>query len=295
MTQTPEAPSQNTTALAKIGDTTFAVLARPFDRVREVIKANLGDQMRTFDLDRVPMPAGGGLAWTVPTLRGPKSMDSIVGVIVAYQDVRVYWKQKYDGTKTPPDCTSDDCQIGHGAPGGDCRRCPFAAFKSAADGGAGQACKQCRRLLIVVPDQVLPIMLSLPPTSLLEGRKYLQRLAGNLIPYYAVVTKIGLQQDKNSTGLQYSKVKLEPGDLLSPEQEAFFVKFHEALVTMLARVPASAADYAGGEEAPPVGGAVADPPPPETATAPPAASQTAPPATDPTAEELAEQDARVPY
>ena len=57
----------------------------------EVLSDNLGgDKLSTNDLDQVRIPAGGGIAWEVPSLEGTELMKELSGVIVYWKTTRVY-------------------------------------------------------------------------------------------------------------------------------------------------------------------------------------------------------------
>jgi hypothetical protein len=193
-------------ALAAKDEAQFMVLANPGAAI-EALKSNLdGETLSPFDLDRVTIPAGGGSQWCIPTLEGEQVAAEITGVIVAVQNCRAYWQESFDssGGGTPPDCVSEDVVTGIGNPGGVCQKCPMAAFGS-DNRGKGQACKQIKRLFLLRPDSMLPLVVTLPPTSIRPAQRYLLRLAGRGLKYQGVVTRITLEKEKNSGGIAYSK------------------------------------------------------------------------------------------
>ena len=68
-------------ALKKI-ETFMALQSSPVG-VLEAVKENIGnDRITDRDLDRITVPLGGGLNWTVPTLSGEDSAKSLDGIIV---------------------------------------------------------------------------------------------------------------------------------------------------------------------------------------------------------------------
>lgn len=189
------------------------------DDAGEVMRENIGDGgMTVFDLDRVKIPAGGGLAWSVPTLEGDEPQRTIAGVIVAWRDPRAFWGMSLDesGGGSPPDCSSDEGIRGYGVygvgsadhPTGECRSCPMGQWGSAKDGtGRGQACKQMRLLFLLRETDVVPIAMFMPPTSLGPLKKYFLRLANRSLPYYSVVTELGLSKKSNKDGIDYAVVE----------------------------------------------------------------------------------------
>jgi hypothetical protein len=76
---------------------------------------------------------------------------------------------------------------------------------------------------------VLPLVLTLPPTSLKEARKYFLRLASKGIPYYGVVTEIALEKDKNEGGIAYSKASLSLKGRLDADTIKKLKAFQESL------------------------------------------------------------------
>lgn len=200
----------------------YKALAVPAEQLTKFLMENIGAQgLRPQDLDKIKVPAGGGSAWEVPTLHGPEPVKVLEGIILTFKDIRAYWKSK-DTTNVPPDCSSGDSLLGIGTPGGQCHKCPLAQFGSATDakGAAakGQACKQMRLLLFLRQDAMLPMLVSLPPTSIQPAKKYFLRLVSNGYPYYGVVTQLRLEQKKNAGGTAYSEAVLDMGRALEPAE-----------------------------------------------------------------------------
>lgn len=208
----------------------FVAVAGDVEAMGAVMKENVGEGGITpFDLDRIKVPAGGGLTWELPSLDGEiiesKTVD---GIIVYWKEPRAYWATKYEdsGGGTPPDCSTFDGIAGTGEPGGECAKCPLAAFGT-ADKGGGQACKQTRMMFLLRPDSLLPTVLSAPPTSLKAMRGYFLRLAGQAVPYYTVITRFTLEKAKSGTGIEYSRIVPAVGARLSKEEVAQVQKYAE--------------------------------------------------------------------
>lgn len=198
----------------------YKVFSMDGARLQEVLQTNLGGQgLSPFEMDRVKIPSGGGTAWQVPTLQGTKNVDALEGIILHFRDMRSYWPSSFTGGNTPPECTSLDGDIGIGDPGGECHKCPFALFGS-ADKGGGQACKQIRMLFILRPDDLIPLVLPLPPTSHKNCKQYLYRLASKVVQYQEVVTQFTLTTTKNPDGIEYSKCEFQMVRLLADEEIA---------------------------------------------------------------------------
>jgi hypothetical protein len=182
---------------------------------QEVMEANLGPSgLDTTKLDRVKIPSGGGTAWEIPTLDGKGDIAKVLEVvIVAAQDIRAYYASKYSGEKVPPDCFSMDCIVGVGNPGGGCSECAWSQWGTAVDQDDnptdGQACSQRKLMICLGKDSTLPFVVSIPPGSLSNMTKYLMRLSGASLPFYAVVTNLALEKVDSGGGIPYSTVKPE--------------------------------------------------------------------------------------
>ena len=238
---------------SQIGGQEFALLKVNPAEIIEIIRENPGgDGLTARDLDRVKIPSGGGAAWELPSLEGGEVAKEFVGVVLLHKNARVFWKQGMEetGGNTPPDCASDDGEHGVGDPGGDCIKCPFAQFGSDIRGGKGQACKQLKQVFVIRPSNIIPLMLSLPPTSLGEAKKYFLRLANVGRHYSSVLTKFSLSKEKNGDGIEYSKVVMSKVADLSGEQTAAFRSIAQTMKPWLEKVKATEEDYVAGEAAP---------------------------------------------
>ena len=75
----------------------YLALSMPTSEIREVLSGVLGSEgLSPKDLERVRLPAGGGISWEVQTLEGEKTVQEIQGIIIAQRQVRVYWDQSFE-------------------------------------------------------------------------------------------------------------------------------------------------------------------------------------------------------
>ena len=219
----------------------FMVLADAANAI-EALRSNLeGEVLSPMDLDRVSVPAGGGVNWIIPTLDGDENTPEVVGVIVAVQNCRAYWSSEFGGGGTPPDCVSEDARTGVGDPGGQCQVCHMAEFGSDSR-SKGQACKQIKRLFILRPTSMLPLVVNLPPTSLRAATRYLLRLAGSGLKYQGAVTRITLEKTKNSDGIAYSTAVFALAAKLDLGQAVAMEAYTKSIGPLLRR-SMTAADY----------------------------------------------------
>lgn len=238
----------------------YAILSQPSGDLMEVIESNIGgQQLSEFDLDRISMPAGGGKTWEVPTLEGTEPQKEIEGVIVFYKDVRSFWKEEYSGGNEPPDCSSPDAQFATGDPGVAvpddelgrhiCAQCPNAQFGSDKK-GRGQACKLGRMLFVVTPEDLLPVVVSLPPTSVRPAQQFFLRLARRGVPYHGVVTKIGLDQTDSNDGIKYSYATFSMAGRLDAEAAQTIKDYSEKLAPAFQRAELRGEDVADADVVP---------------------------------------------
>lgn len=222
--------------------TDYPLFASP-GKMREVLKLideNLGHQSFTvLDLPHIKVPAGGGPEFRVDDPSGCHSMREVTGVITAFRQARIYWKKAYGagGGKKPPSCTSTDGLKGEGDPGGYCAECPLAKFGTALnlDGtpGAGQACKEVRQLLIVLPGQILPHILNIPPTSLKNWKHYSLGLVASQVHFWAVETTLRLEAGTSTGGIEYSRIRFSLERPLSAQQRATHAPYHDRMDQLL--------------------------------------------------------------
>ena len=237
--------------------------------IAQVIEDNFGDEgFSPSDLDRLTIPSGGGTSWEVPD---EDPVRAIEGVIVHRQQTRSMWfkKRGEDGEDDgPPDCYSPDGKHGIGVmgpgsesnPSGECITCPFNVFGTSTSGsGNGKACKEQMQVFMLREDAVLPIQLSLPPTSLKPFRKHMTRLATKGKSYYAVVTRFALKVEKGG-GQTYSVIEPSTVLQLAPEEVAAARAYGHTMKTYLEQAAAArAAADASEHNAAATAGGSADP------------------------------------
>lgn len=227
-------------------ENSLAVLQHSQQELAEIIQGNLGgDTLSEWDLDKVKVPSGGGTTWQVPSLDGEEAIQSLDGIIIHWGNRRAYWEDSFSGSNEPPQCNSQDGIHGVGDPGGECASCQYAQFQS-ADDGVGQACKATRVLFMLKPDSLIPIVVTLPPASLGNAKKYFLRLVGAGVAHTSLVTKLTLTKDKSKGGITFSRVELTAGQRLSPDAAHKVAEFAAPLKTALDRIGIEREDIGGG-------------------------------------------------
>lgn len=205
----------------------YAILRQDISALPAILSANVGAEgINEFDMDRVGVPSGGGLAWSVPDLNGePEAVPEIVGVILFHGDRRAYWSVSYDdsGGGSPPDCSSIDGRSGIGYIRGEtktetssptvrnCKTCPMSQWgsetqKPGKPPSNGQACCQRKVAFLLRENDVLPLIVDLAPTSIKTFNQFMLRLTSRGIPCYGAVVGLKLRMEQSSGGIKYSVV-----------------------------------------------------------------------------------------
>ena len=187
----------------------------------------------TLSFPRVKIPSGGGLAFEVPgdDPENPDTEKELVGVIVDHHPVNAYWADKYSGANNAPDCASMDGKVGVDLDGNrkPCNSCPMNAWGTAED-GRGKACKNMRRIYILRDGESLPLLLTLPPTSLKNLSDYLGlRIVARGFRSYGVITKVTLKKAQNAGGINYSQAVFAVTGTLAPEQVAAMNEYSQGI------------------------------------------------------------------
>jgi len=222
-------PTQNT-ALTPVRSDYIALT----NNAMEIINENLKSQQLSYALfDVIKSPSGGATAFTVPGLSGDEIEKELTGIILDYTTPRAYWDTPDPVEGTPPVCWSRDSVISHD--GNPCSRCEFNEFGSKDNGdSSGKACKESVQLLLLRPDNIMPVIVRVPVSSKLIFLRYMTRLVGKMIPISGVVTRITLEKTTNKTGQPYAIYNFEAVSMLSAEEttnaRAFGQKFAEILI-----------------------------------------------------------------
>ena len=198
----------------------------------DIIKQNLKNQPLSLHLfDTVKSPSGGSTVFTVPGIAGDEVEKSISGIILDYTTPRAYWENSDPAEGTPPTCFSNDSIIS--SDGKACCHCPYNDFGSKDGESNAKACKESVALILLRPENIMPIIVRIPVSSKLIFQRYLTRLIGKMIPISSVVTKITLEKTTNKSGQPYSLFHFEVSEMLSPDEadnaKAFGEKFMEII------------------------------------------------------------------
>jgi hypothetical protein len=240
-------PAKNDKSLTPVraGDEAeYPVLALGAEtEIRELYQAAAGAGLDPSILQRDKCGAGGALEFRIPRPEGEEATRTAKGLVVNIRQGRVLWKDEgKPSRKRPPDCVSNDGFIGVGNPGGECVRCPYSQFGSSTK-GHGQACKQIHQMLILHPGEIIPHILTVPPTSIKNCGKYFLMLLSRKIPYWSVITRIDLERATNEDGIDYAKMTFSVERYLTDEERAAFAPIQKEMKSLLDPVAIDSIDY----------------------------------------------------
>lgn len=226
---------------------------------------------------KIRMPASGGLAFEVQDDDdGVEYAKTIDGVIVFTHLINGRWAGAYgegDGTNKAPICASMDGKAGINRETGecyDCRVCPHNDFGSAIgkDGKPmrGKACKNMRRIYLMMNDNPNLYLLTVPPTSLRDVNRNLNKILASGCPYIGQIVQLSLTKVQSAGGSGYSKVTLRRVGPLPEAAAARAMEIRKAIKGQFAEAAVTVDDYAPAEAT-----AAGNPVPVDAAPVPPAA------------------------
>ncbi len=170
--------------------------------------------------EQIKIPIGGMTYFEMPSddPEKPETVKEFSAVILHHHPMRAYYKEKYTGGSTPPDCGSFDAVEGTGNPGGNCGDCLYNQFGTGENNA--KACKERRRLYLLLEGEMFPMMLSLPTGSLKEFSRYLMRCLPKWGKSSAGITHFSLVKAVNKGGIAFTKVQFRMERPLTEEEQA---------------------------------------------------------------------------
>ncbi len=221
---------------------------------------------------RLKFPSGGMMAFSVDdtdTLKPP-----VKAIIAVSQKARAFWPSK-DTAGQPPLCSSSDGMFGMYDPNSeqvqaalafppkyrhlalaeideekakgpwDCLNCPLSLWESVGDGRRGKACKDLRRLIVLVEGWTMPAIMTLPPTSIKAFDTFSSaqaRTRGNA--YFTAWTRIELAQETNGAGIKFSVAKFSVDKPLTEAELAAVIDVRHQFATWIRGFGIVSDDYA---------------------------------------------------
>ena len=194
--------------------------------IEHIFREDIGtDDFNERSLERIRLPAGGTAVWTLTDAEGTTHPETITGIILQFHRPRAMWfeRRKHGEPARPPDCYSLDGEKGNyrhqapgtvpekGEPGGDCFSCRFNQPHSNPERPESRAkgCPPKRTLFVLTENNMMPVIIQLPVTSIYNFNTYKERLFSRFKRLSRVITAIGLEADENDTGDQYTKATFQ--------------------------------------------------------------------------------------
>ncbi len=170
-------------------------------------------------------------------------VKSLTGHVLHLHFANQWWEKGFD-ERTESDSPMPNCYSVDGIQpcGGDkrqsefCATCPLNKFGTGKD-GSGKACRNTIRILFLQDGAVLPVFLSVPPTSL--GKKeslsvwrnsipnkvaeayntmgIKNNKGGSVVDYWPAQVKLSLQKKKFNSGMEASVLQVETLGVLIPD------------------------------------------------------------------------------
>lgn len=216
-------PTTNDSDLAELNDVLDDALEDSY--TPQLIKAEIVHVTASFNIEGMP------------------SVNNMLGIIISAQKNRVFFPKYADKmfsdklmklSEGRPFCSSSNCikgtlsDIDIESSGGEvrssaemiksklaqggliCKLCPFSRWGSVSDfgvSGKAQACKEMRRLLFWRPDVMIPMVISLSPTSINIWDGYMSSLTVGNKQANKVITEISLVPIESGSN-KYAQVRL---------------------------------------------------------------------------------------
>ena len=156
-----------------------------------------------------------------------------VGVILDSNMTKAYWESVYSGESNPPDCASLDAikpsqWTAESAISPMCANCKLNKFGTSTDKDGnpmrGKACRDLRRIHILLDGYRLPLRLTLTPSALKGYDEYISLLQTKGYPLLSVNTRFSLVKG-DSGGFTVSIFHGEIDSFIADNQKDFNEKF----------------------------------------------------------------------
>lgn len=204
------------------------------------------DGLGTIPFDRVKIPAGGAISFEIPGDEedDPESTSELLGVILDHNPVNAYWANEFAGGNEQPDCSSYDGKQGVVRATGEIRSCETCPYNRYDAESARKPCKNIHRVIMLREGNPVPVILSLPPTSIKYMRDYIgKRVLLKGLRCWQVLTRITLKKEKSKAGITYSRAAFAYVDKLTPDQKKAAAAMREMVKSTYRTIAVDTGDY----------------------------------------------------
>ena len=261
-----------TTALATMD--AFKIANR-YEGLDPELLAELQDQMEDLDPEsgiscrQIKVPSAGGIAYEVQGEDDGDAdpMKEVEGVILFTHRLNGYWPNAYGTSNNPEDkvplCSSMDSKTGFNPSTGEvttCENCPLNQYGTGVDDKGnpkkGKACKNMRRIYLMMDGDPNFYLLTVPPTSIKDVNKQLAKILASGTPYTSMIVGFTLEKAQNNNGVAYSKVVVKKKGLLPQDAAAQVLQLRNQIKAQYQSMALTLNEYAAAPaQGTPVGAA----------------------------------------
>lgn len=237
-------------------------IANRYEGLDPELLAELQDEMADLDPEsgidcrQIKVPSGGGLAFEVQGEEegDAEPMKEIDGVIVFTHRLNAYWPGSFGSASNPEDkipaCSSMDGKTGFFPSTGEvlsCEGCQWNQYGTGTDEkgnpSRGKACKNMRRIYLMMDGDPNFYLLTVPPTSIKDMNKQLAKILASGTPYTGMIVTLGLEKTKNSNGVAYSKVTIKKKGILPAPAAALVQQLRNQIKAQYQSIAITLDDY----------------------------------------------------
>lgn len=253
------ATKKNETALAVAEN---FQLAKRYEGLDPELLAEIQDELGDLDPDngisclKIKIPSGGGLAYEVQGEEDEDTeyMKQIDAVVIFTHRANGFWPGAYgsgDDQNKAPACASMDGKTAIWTDTGEarsCENCPMNQYGSGTDqagqASRGKACKNMRRIYLMMSGDPNLYLLTVPPTSVRDVNKQLTKILAGGTPYVGMILRFTLEKAQNSGGIVYSKVVIKKAGPLPAAVAAQATELRRQIKEQYQSVALTLDDYA---------------------------------------------------
>ncbi len=242
-------------------------IANRYEGLAPELLAELQDELGDLDPEsgitcrQIKVPSGGGLAFEVQgeDEGDADPMKEIDAVIVFTHRLSAYWPGSFGAASNPEDkipaCSSMDGKTGLFPSTGEvinCETCQWNQYGTGVDEkgnpSRGKACKNMRRIYMMMDGDPNFYLLTIPPTSIKDVNKQLTKILGSGTPYTGMIVTFGLEKTKNNNGVTYSKVTIKKKGILPPAVAAKVQQLRSQIKAQYQSMAITLDDYTAAPE-----------------------------------------------
>ena len=218
----------------------FEIISR-YEGLSEQDIADLEDELSDLDQERniickkIMIPNGTSNAFSIENEEDPDDSDPVKtfeAVIVFTHKANAYWESSFAGgdAASAPTCSAIDAKTGTVFETGEVRECDRCQYNQFAADGSGKACKNMRRMYLLLSGRPSIYLLTLPPTSMKDVNRQLMNLVTvHKTPYSRMVMRFSLKKAESRSGITYNKVVVEKAGILPREMWEKVAAMHKEI------------------------------------------------------------------